>query len=359
MDELCVVVKKAPRIPSELLPLVIFDENLWLNLFFAGILIAIVWSVFRCINNIMRRPPDLADRIQFYIDSYNISRFLAHQSQLRQFAQVFVDSWLLFLSVPVRRFTRVPHERLFVGSVCLISLVFVSMYQSGLATVFLRPMYFKDITSLAQLDATGDVINVKYDGYLTDVFPNDSSATYRNLRNKMKLVTTNFSAMDLVRDLKHIATITRKSTVLLDNANYFMMKQLSLIDKECPKNYFLAYMVPVHSVYLEKINEILLDIQRYGFIMKWINDINFQSTLINMKSIAGEAAATKVLSLYDLKFPFFVLMLGSGVGGVIMIFEILLNCRTIRKRRLIYKTSESQKKQVKRSFRILFWRKLS
>lgn len=332
MDELCVVVKKAPRIPSELLPLVIFDENLWLNLFFAGVLIGVVWSLLRCMNNNMKRPLDLSDKVQFYIDNYNFSRFLAHQSQLRQYAQVFVDTWLLFLSIPVRRFTRVQNERLFVASICLISMIFVSMYQSGLSTVFVRPLYFKDISSLTQLDASGNKIHVKYAGYLTDVFPNDSTDTFRSLRNKMLLVDTNMSAMDLVGNFKKVATITRKSTILLDNSVYFMRKQLYLMDKECPKNYFLAYMVPVHSVYLDRINEILFDIQRYGFIIRWINDINFRATLMNMRNFHDGQAASKVLSLDDLKFPFFVWIGGNSFSFVVIAIEFTIN-RINRKRK--------------------------
>jgi hypothetical protein len=349
MDELCVVVKKAPRIPAVLLPLVIFDANLWLNLFFAGILIGIVWSLIRCMNNIMRRPLDMPDKIQFYVDSYDFSRFLAHQSQLRQYAQVFVDTWLLFLSIPMRRFTRVQNERIFVASICMTSIVFVSMYQSGLATVFVRPLYFKDITTLAQLDAHGDVIKVKYAGYLTDVFPDDSSDTFRSLRKKMQLVDTEMAAMDLVKENSYVATITRKSTVLLDNSVYFMKKQLHLIDKECPKNYFLAFMVPVNSVYLEKINEILFDIQRFGLIKKWINEINFEATLANMKSVDYESSAAKVLSLDDLKFPFLVLIGGNSLGIVIIVVELLIGCVKAMRKRFKYIATKEQRDVLKQS----------
>jgi hypothetical protein len=323
MDELCVVVKKAPRIPSVLLPLVIFDENLWLSLFLAGILIGIVWSLLRFINNKMKRPSNLTDKVEFYIDNYNFSRFLAHQSQLRQYVQIFVDTWLLFLSVPMRRFTRVQNERIFIASVCLMSMIFVSMYQSLITTVFVRPLYFKDINSLEQLDKSGAEIDVKYAGYLTDVFSSDSTDLFKSLNKKMKLVETNESAMDLVRDLKKVATITRKSTILLDNSVYFMKKQLHLIEKECPKNYFVAYMVPVHSVFYDRINEILFDIQRFGFIKKWINDINFEATMTNMKDFHDETPFSKVLSIEDFEFPILLLIAGNILGALMFAIEIM------------------------------------
>lgn len=347
MDELCVVVKKAPRIPSVLLPLVVFDENLWLSLFSAGILIGIVWSLLRFINNIMKRPSEFDGKIGFYVASYNFSGFLAHQSQFRQYVQVFVDTWLLFLSVPVRRFTRVQSERIFIASVCLISMIFVSMYQSLITTVFVRPLYFKDINSLAQLDKAGLEIDVKYAGYLTDVFPSDSTDLFKSLNRKMKLVETNFSAMDLVRDNKRIATITRKSTVLLDNSEYFMKKQLHLIDKECPKNYFVAYMVPMHSVLYERFNEVLFDIHRFGFIKKWINDINFEVTLKNTKIFREESTQSKVLSIEKLKFPFLVLIGGNSFGVIIFIVESLISfgCRRKKISKYSVKSVKRQKQQ--------------
>lgn len=329
MDELCVVVKKAARIPSVLLPLVIFDEYLWLYLFCSGILISIVWSMLRFMNNFINRPLDMVERVEFYMSSYNLSPFLAQQSQIHQYIQLFIDSSMLYLSIPMRRFTRVQNERIFVASICFFSINFMAMYQSGLSTVFVKPMFFKDINSLADLDTSGDIIQIKYAGYLTDVFPQDSNGTIKNLRNKMKLVDTNVSAMNLAANFEKVATITRKSTASLENAHYFISKKLHIIDKECPKNYFLAYMVPVRSGYLERINEILLDIQRFGFIIKWVDEMKFRATL-NSKSFPSESTHAKILSLEDLELPFLLLIGGNGLGVVIMVLELLINIRRKR-----------------------------
>lgn len=211
-------------------------------------------------------------------------------------------------------------------------MIFVSMYQSLITTVFVRPLYFKDINSLEQLDKSGAEILVKYAGYLNDVFPNDSTDVYKSLGRKMRLVETNDSAMDLVRDFKEVATITRKSTVLLDNSIYFIKKQLYLIEKECPRNYFLAYMVPVHSVFYNRLNEILIDIQRFGFIRKWISDTNFEATLANLKSFEDETKSSKVLSLEDFKFPILVLIGGNSLGCAVFFVEFIISHRRQKKK---------------------------
>ncbi|KAG5681339.1 hypothetical protein PVAND_010784 [Polypedilum vanderplanki] len=333
MDKLCVVVPKAQRIPPELLPLMIFDEKLWIILFIVVFMICIVWILLRSVNNQIRRPSRAADNITFNIVNYNFSPFLASQSNLRQNTQIFIDTWMLFLSIPMRRLTRAQYERIFLASVCLVSIIFVSIYQSSLATVFVRPIYFKDIETLDQLDKSGNLILVKYAGYLTDVFPNDTSQVYRNLRDKMKLVDTELTAMDLVKYRSKTATITRKSTTLLDNYLYFMKKELYLIDKECPKNYFLSYMVPTKSVYLTRINEILFDILRFGFIWKWINDFNYKVQVANIKKIADEnTSGAKVLTMNDLKFPFYALIAGCSLSLLAFIFEIFFTRLRRRKK---------------------------
>lgn len=240
---------------------------------------------------------------------------------------------MLFLSIPMRRLTRVQYERPFIASVCLVSVIFVNIYQSGLATVYVRPIYFKDIDTLEQLDKSGKEIIVKYAGYLTDVFPNDTSVVYRNLRNKMKLIDTNITAMDLVKYGKNSATITRKSTTFLDNFLYFHQNELFLIDKECPKNYFVSYMVPSKSVLLKRINEILMDIHRFGFIIKWIEEFQYEAKIKNLKRFADNVGVLKVLTLTDLKFPFFILIGGNSISFVVLILENIVMIFFLSKKR--------------------------
>lgn len=333
-DELCVVVKKASKVPTELLPLVIFDEILWLSLFIAGFTIGTVWSVLRHGNSQLI---DAARHQQYY----NLSPWLSQQSKSRKVAQIFIDTFLLLLSIPFRRFPRIQTERLMLASICLSSMIFVSMYQSKLSTVFVKPIYFKDITTLEQLDKSGQQILVKYAGFLDDVFPNDSTPTYKSLRGKMKLSSSDKGSMELVIDGSQTATITRKTTTKHDNSIYFIRNQLHLIDRECPKKYFVAYMMPFNSPFARRLNEILQDIERFGFIDKWINDFDYESSLENIKNLSFESTQ-KVLSLDDLKFPFIALGCGTSIGFLTFFVEKCLKRmpkRRRRKKRVKYKLS--------------------
>lgn len=321
---MCVVVRKAGRIPSEMLPLVIFTENLWIALLIAYLLIATIWMLLRLINNRIRRPSIHANHVGFYTNNYNMSPFLARQSRIRQCMQIFIDTLMLYLSIPMRRLTRAPYERYFVASIALVSIIFVSIYQSGLATVFVRPLYFKDIDTLEKLDKSINNIYVKYSGFLTDVFPNDTSQLYRNLRNKMKLFETQMDAMDIVKKYDKVATVTRESTIWLDNFSFFYYNILYIIDKECPKEYFLAYMVPAKSPFLKRINKILMEIHRYGFIEKWINDFYYDTEMKYLKtmSLKKSERSTKILTTSDLKFPFYALIGGTSLSLILLIIEI-------------------------------------
>lgn len=318
-------MKKAPKVPTELLPLVIFDELLWLSLFIAGCASAMVWSALRHGHS---RLVNVASHQQHY----NLSPWLAKQSKCRKVSQIFIDTFLLLLSIPFRRFTRAQTERVFLASICLSSMIFVSMYQSKLSTVFVKPIYFKDITSLEQLDSSGQEIIVKYAGFLDDVFPSDSTPLYMRLRAKMRLVNTTKGSMDLVIDGSRTATITRRSTTKLDNSIYFIRNQLHLIDRECPKKYFLAYMMPFNSPFARRFNEILQDIERFGFITKWINDFDYESTLANIKNLSFESSQ-KVLSLDDLKFPFIALFVGTSIGLATFFCEKCREGRAKRRRK--------------------------
>lgn len=327
-DEVCVAVKKAKRIPPSLLPLVIFEELLWLSLLGAFILIFMFSSIMR--YSLKRQIKRLYTYSEFPEDAeflanknmFNLTNHLARQSNYYQLIELFVDTLILLVSAPMRRFTRSQNERIFITSVCMFSMIFVSIYQSSLATVFIKPIYYKDINSLEQLDESGIPIVVKYVGFLTDTFPENSSRKDQSLHDKMRLYNGTTAALALV-NLTEIATITRKVTVKLDNTEYFEKKQLHLVP-ECPRKYNLAYVVRKHSPFLERFNSLILDIQRYGLINKWIADINFKASLKNLKLYEGQfQATTKVLTMHDLQAPFYALAAGAFTSLMVFLCELI------------------------------------
>ena len=330
------VVKKAKRIPPSILPLVIFEEMLWISLLGAVVLIFVFWSIMRYVLKQQIKRFCMASRFsknaEFVANKkiFNLTNSLAGRPFIYQIMQLFVDTLMLIMSAPMRRFTKSQNERIFITSICLFSMIFVSIYQSSLAGVFITPIYYKDINNMQQLDESGIPIVVKYAGFLTDTFPENSSKIDQNLHDKMKLTNTTVGALALVNNSgKEIATVTRKTTIRLENSVYFQKKNLHLIP-DCPRIYNLAYVVQKHSVYLEMFNFHILDIQRYGLINKWINDMNFGSSLENLRNHGVEhVASTKVLTMYDLQAPFYVLAAGALFSLLVFLFEVSKVFRTI------------------------------
>lgn len=243
-----------------------------------------------------------------------------------QYVQIFVDFYMLMLSSPLRRFPRVQSERIFISTVCLLSLNIVSLFQSSLSNVFIKPMYYKSIGSLEQFAETRQRILIKYPAMLKDLFPEDSSALYRTLHDRMDLVSRpELTALDVI-DTLNMATVTRRLSARLNNE-----APLVHLIPECPRSYNLAFVVAKHSVYLERVNEIILDINQFGFINKWIEAAYFKVKLDNMINHPPINIRTRILTIGDMQLPFAILFVGSGGGFVLFMIE-RLGSRNIAKK---------------------------
>lgn len=247
---------------------------------------------------------------------------MQRQPPILQYLQVIVDFYMLLLSSPMRRFPRLQSERIFIGSVCLLSLNIVSLFQSSLATVLIKPMYYKNIDTLQQFADTRQKILIQFPAMLTDIFPEDSSDTYRVLHGRMFLdsTETELTALNVVE--MGLATVTRKTTLKL-------MKEETLVHMipECPKSYNLAFVLTANSVFLDRINSIILDINRYGFMSKWIQDSIYKVELESSKIHPPTSNRARILTIDDMQLPFLVLMFGIFVSFLTFLTEKLINIK--------------------------------
>ncbi|XP_053699343.1 uncharacterized protein LOC128746319 [Sabethes cyaneus] len=319
-DELCCLVKKASRVPEYLLPITIFPPDLWGLLFLMGIVCSIVWIFLR--TGIRMRAKTRLERYHL-AELFNLTNTTRDAPLYRKMFQIGVDTYILLVSAPYRRFTRSGTERLFLFGFLLVSLIFVSMFQSGLSSIFVNPVYYKDITSLHQLDAAGIRIPVKYAGFMDDVFPANYSPMMESLRSKLVLQPTSQSLLSIVSKTTHLATVTRRATLGLDNAIYVSTKQLFMIP-ECPRLYNLAYVVGYHSVLLEQVNAVLLSMLNGGLINHWIAQMNYNVTLHHWEQIRNSQSSDfKVLTVIDMQFPFYLLVIGLIVSTAAFVAELI------------------------------------
>ncbi|XP_052873208.1 uncharacterized protein LOC128278515 [Anopheles cruzii] len=331
-DAVCCLVRKASRIPEYLLPLFIFPADIWAMLCLLGVFCSLTWIALRA--TVRRSLP--AHERRFWSRRYrfavlfNLPRTLRDASRRRQALQLVIDTFILLVSAPYRRFTRAGTERLFLTGLLLVSLIFVSLYQSGLAAVFVHPLYRRDIGSLAQLDDSGMAIPVKYRGFIDDVFPVNYSRLMDSLRGRMVHLQVQESMLTRVARLGNIATVTRKTSLALDNAVYMTTRQLHMIP-ECPRTYNLAYVMHRQSVFGECFNRVLLRMVGGGLVSHWIDQMRYEWTLHNRRVVQNMMVSDfKVLTVLDMQFAFYVLAIGLSIAVGVIAGEVLY-CRALQR----------------------------
>lgn len=314
-DQLCIMTRKAGKVPSALLPLLIFERKLWASILVTYITISIFWCILRLLN--MKYCSSSA---------LNMPSYLTRASKATIMLQMFLDTSVLIFNSPFRRFPKVQSERILIASICLFSLIVIAAYQSSLATAYTRPTYYKNIETLEELDKSGMTIVSKYKGFLDDAFPPNASPLTDRL---LKKVVWNETVL-LVLRLQQFreAGFTRKS--LFDIT--YKSKNFHLIP-ECPRKYRLAYAVPKGFALLEMLNVNLLRLVAGGVVNKLIDDVKTKAHLsyyVQNRDIFSPTL--KVFSLSDLQLGFYVLAVGSAAASFLLIVEVLVkSCRSRKK----------------------------
>lgn len=304
-DELCCVTKKALRIPQYLLPTICFQPQVWLLLGLITFLCAVLWIILRQLA--MQKTED------------NLSRREDHH--LITARQILVDSLMIMLSSPMRKFPKATAERAFVASMCLVSLIFVSVFQSSLSTAFIKPVFYKDINTMQDLAESTLKIGIKYPAMLDDIFPPGSTGMLGVLREKMVLTNSTSSLMEAIAREGKLVAMTRKELMEQSYSKYFASRQVHLVP-QCPRSYNLAFFGPKHSVFMERINEVLLHLNNGGFHEKWIRDLHFNYTWITLKEHGNfHEDSFKVLTVEDLLLPFFILAIGCCLAAAVFVLE--------------------------------------
>lgn len=300
-DQLCLITKKAGRVPSALLLMLIFERKLWASIFATYLIISFFWCILRLLNLKLRG-----------YKAVNLPSHLARAPKATNLFQIFIDTSILIFNSPFRRFPKVHSERILISSIFLFSLIVIAAYQSSLATVYTRPMYYKNIQSLEELDESGMKIVSKYKSFLDDAFPPNTSALTDRLLKKVFWME---NVLLITRLQTHReAGFTRKS--LFDIV--YRSKNFHLIP-ECPRKYRLAYVVPKGFALSEVLNIHILRTVAGGIVNKLIEDVKFQgymSYFIQNRDIF--TPTIKVFTIDDLQMGFYVL--AAGLAGALIIF---------------------------------------
>ncbi|XP_020798535.1 uncharacterized protein LOC110176502 [Drosophila serrata] len=323
-DDLCLYVQKAQRIPQSILPLFAVHKDVWLCFLLVGLMGALVWILLRLLNLRLN-----IERIQ--------NEGLRRDTYLMAAARrIFIDTWVVWVRVNIVRFPPFHSERIFVASLCLVSVIFGALLESSLATVYIRPLYYRDTNTMRELDERGLPIYIKHPAFKDDLFSGSDSEVYRRLDAKMMLVAEGEERLiEMVSKRGHFAGVTRSASLELSDIRYVMTKKVHKIP-ECPKSYHIAYVLPRPSPYLEEVNRIVLRLVAAGIVSLWTGETKERAkwSIQRFPEYLAEldVGRWKVLTLSDVQLAFYALSIGCLLAAVVCLAEIFLRrkCSKLR-----------------------------
>lgn len=314
MDDLCLFVKKAQRIPQSIVPLFAVRVDVWLCFLLVGFVCAFIWLCLRAINL----------RLQMECIAGEATN-LVEVARLCIAWRIFVDTWVVWVRVNINRFPPYNSERIFLASLCLVSVIFGALLESSLATAYIRPLYYKDPNTLEELDKSQIPIYIKHPAFRDDLFVGSDSEVYKRLDAKMKLVGEGEDRLiNMVSRLGTFAGVTRAASLELNDRRYVMTHKVHKIP-QCPKTYHIGFVLPRPSPYLEGMNIVLLRLLAGGVMDFWISQVKEQATLSIHKYPDYLAELNvgqwKVLRLSDVQLAFYALVIGCLLASLVALLE--------------------------------------
>ncbi|KAH8416561.1 hypothetical protein KR222_009449 [Zaprionus bogoriensis] len=156
-DQLCIYVPKASRIPQSILPIFAVGYDIWLGFILMAFVCAFIWLLLRLIN------------LQLRIVTITTHRLW------QQALAIVVDTWVVWVRVNLSHLPESYAERMFIGSLCLVSVIFGAIFESSLATVYIHPLHYRDIMTMQDLDESGLKVVYKYSSMADDLFFSETS----------------------------------------------------------------------------------------------------------------------------------------------------------------------------------------
>ncbi|KAL7745560.1 hypothetical protein ACLKA6_009786 [Drosophila palustris] len=295
-DQLCIYVPKAKRIPQSILPIFAVGYDIWLGFILMAFVCAFIWLLLRLVNLHLRIV------------------YIAGRRLWQHALGIVVDTWVVWVRVNLSHLPESYAERMFIGSLCLVSVIFGAIFESSLATVYIHPLHYKDIITMQDLDDSGLKVVYKYTSMADDLFFSDTSPLFASLNKKL------WWNRDLDADVTNeVATVggkagvSRYSSLTMESAHFLLMKRIWVVP-ECPKYYTISYVMPKDAPWEEAVNGQLLRLLNAGLIEKWIQDqkyrkiVKLHTTIIQTE---GESSLVRVLTIGDLQLAFYVVIVGT------------------------------------------------
>lgn len=298
-DKLCIIAPKAKRIPKWKNMLMCYKPEVWLSL------LLIYFTCVVCFYFLQK----------FHLQNQSIGCLPAF------------DMFQVFVLSPVSHPPRILMQQLLFASCLLFSLVMMNIFQGLLVTNITSPNYGTDIHTLEQLhDSNLQILT-------------GSSSTRDMLKNGGYIVTKKFKVFEGTREemiqhvLKSDAAITeRESSVRFLVTKHILPDGTALMHMvdECPGYYYLAYILPKHTPYLQVFNSFFRKVIECGLTEKWFWDSIDIKTKLTYRKSQLKPKTLKLFSLSDLQLAFYILATGLMLSSLVFGAEISIGIRNFQ-----------------------------
>lgn len=273
---------------------------------------------------------ELFSLLGFYVISVCFSIIMRRYSgatiNIYETVRIAVSILKMFLTVPIagtRDLTSFS-QRIFASSCLLVGVLIVTGIQVTLVTEISSPNYYPDIDTLEQLAESGLPIATAYQN-LVDIFNDSDNPIMTRLAKNVRLEINNYGIKERIAYKMDCAAITT-----LSNVQHFLHKYVGPSDNpllhavhETPRGYFLSYVVPKHSPYVQQINYVTSILIESGLVKKWDADQLWKHQLeVRHNHTSAQRSKLYAYSINDLQTAFFVLVSGLSCGVVAFMAEI-------------------------------------
>lgn len=308
-DNLCVIMRKAEKIPDWQLLYFCMDKSTWISVIIIYFVMSFSWIFIQTLLTQFREEAVL-------------------------YPFVFTDTFRLMITSSLFRLPTITSERVFLATCLMAFVTLAGAFQGSLIGVYSTPMFYKDIETLEELSETPTKIKSSYMFFIDDVFSDMTYPVIARLKRMISFYDDPVSITFRVATQKNFATLVRQSEVEVDTSTttYYDANGINLIHmvRECARSYSLAYPFPVNSPYAPCMNNIMMRAAEAGLFVKWYKEMAFNASESASKmNTASLNDALKVFSLTDMQISFYQLIIGYIIGFLVFVIEV---CIYVRKR---------------------------
>lgn len=274
-------------------------------------------------------PALIIPSISVLIMLYLIRKFVLKKSS---FIEAYMDVTSLQFNVPVKNFERskLPIKFLLISWI-IHSVIINAVYESALITAYVTPKKYKNINSLEELEESKLKIHVPRDyGVLVS---NDSLIKDQLIYDSMKNVTKNLInnninyayalpssyALEALVVAYEDAKLKKKLRQFLNKPRFWTLKDVLVPSHK-------VYLFPTKSIYMEKINKMIL-IDREQVLTNIIN--NERHRVRHRRKYYLNNNLT-VLTIWHMQMSFYLLMFGLILATLTFAIEGIVHNYTKR-----------------------------